>query len=385
MGAFSSGQPQPAGGWSEEIVTLAQAHVVPPNTSGLIQAAGVLYSDGSYCHHAALWRRYRPITVKPELPSNSKTLKGRWLWGGVLWAHFGHFLVESTARLWALAHLGQPIDGILFIPKRPAADGALRGFQREFFEHYASGAAVKVAQTALQVEELIVPGQGFGIGPIISGTPKFRAALHAKFAQAVQPNGPERIYLSRSKLGLGKGGMIGEAILERRLKKQGYDIFHPQEHSLVEQIARYKAARQIIAADGSAVHLFAMVGRADQKLAMIQRRESGASAQLVQNVRAFCQNDPLVINALRSEWLPVAQQRSSRLSFGELDLERIGTALAQHGFVDADTRWSSFNGQRRKQMLLNKGIRAGENFVEARKFKQKRLEDARRKRIAEQD
>ncbi|WP_328593257.1 glycosyltransferase family 61 protein [Tritonibacter aquimaris] len=385
MGAFSSGQPQPAGGWSEEIVTLAQAHVVPPNTSGLIQAAGVLYSDGSYCHHAALWRRYRPITVKPELPSRSKTLKGRWLWGGVLWAHFGHFLVESTARLWALAHLGKPIDGILFIPKRPAADGELRGFQRDFLAHYAAGTDVKVTRTPLQVEELIVPGQGFGIGPIVSGTPKFRAALQSNFAQAVQPNGPQRIYLSRSKLGLGKGGMIGEAILERRLKKQGYEIFHPQEHSLVEQIARYKAARQIIAADGSAVHLFAMVGRADQKLAMIQRRESGASAQLVQNVRAFCQNDPLVINALRSEWLPVAQQRSSRLSFGELDLERIGTALAQHGFIEADTRWSSFNGQRRKQMLLNKGIRAGENFVEARRFKQQRLEDARRKRIAEQD
>lgn len=376
-GLSPSEQPQPTGGWSEEIVTLAQAQVIPPETGDFVQATGVLYSDGDYCDHGALWRRYRPITIKPDAPEKLKKLKGRWLWGGVLWSHFGHFLVESTSRLWALPYLNQPIDGILFVPKRPARSSDLHGFQREFIDLYAPGAKLRVVRKPLQVEELVVPGQGFGLGPIVAGTNKFRRALHSQFARDIQPDGPERIYLSRSKLPLRTGGMIGEVVVERRLKRQGYEIFHPQDHSIAVQIARYKAARQIIAADGSAVHLFAMVGRADQKLAVILRRESSANAQLITNVRSFCQNDPLVINALRTEWLPIEKQRSSRLSFGELDLERIGAALSAEGFIAAGKKWSSIEGPRRERMLENKGIREGENFVESPKFKQ-RLHKAHR-------
>ncbi|MFC3119099.1 glycosyltransferase 61 family protein [Jhaorihella thermophila] len=103
---------------------------------------------------------------------------------------------------------------------------------------------------------------------------KFRTAIHERFAREVEPDGPERLYVSRSALGLGKG-LLGEELLESLLEREGYEIFHPQKHPMQTQIARYKAARQIVAADGSALHLYAMVGRADQRVAMISRRESG--------------------------------------------------------------------------------------------------------------
>ncbi len=381
MDQAPSQQPSPFGGWSEEVITLANARIIPPTNNGLVQPAGVMFGDGTYCPQGALWRRYRPITTQPQLPDHpGPMLSGRWLWGGVLWAHFGHFLVESTARLWALHHLNKPVDGVLFIPKRPGSETEIRGFHRSFLDMLSPDLPIQVANRPLQVQELVVPGQGFGLGPIIAGTAAFRNAIHSGFARDIAPDGPERIYLSRSKLGLRKGGLIGEEELEQRLAQEGYDIFHPQDHSLEVQIARYKAARQVVAADGSALHLFAMVGRPDQQVAMILRRDSGANKQLVINVQAFCKCDPLVINALRTEWLPMAKQKSGRESHGELDIAATGAALAQAGFVSRTADWQPISGRKRRMMLHQKGIREDENFVESPQFKRQRIREMRRQR-----
>ena len=80
--------PSPKGGWSESMTVLRNVTVVPPVESSMVQAAGLLREDGSYCHEGALWRRHRPITTEPDMPKEiTQNIPGRWLWGGVLWAH----------------------------------------------------------------------------------------------------------------------------------------------------------------------------------------------------------------------------------------------------------------------------------------------------------
>jgi len=376
-------QPLPEGGWSEEIVTLAGATVVPPTESSFVQAAGVLDSDGRYCPHGALWRKYRPLTTEPPMPEAAETtLPGRWLWGGVLWAHFGHFLVESSARLWALAHLDRPVDGILFMPKRPRVGDMVRGFQRDFIGQMAPGLPIKVATEPMRVEELVVPGQGFGLGKITIGTQKFRDAIHQRFARDVKPEGPEKIYISRSQLGLGKGGLLGEERLEELLQAEGYEIFHPQNHDIATQLARYKAAKRVIAADGSALHLFAMVGRPDQPVAMILRRQSGANNLLAQNVASFCRSNPVVIGALRTEWVKAKQKKSNRLSFGELDHAALGRALGEEGFVRKGQDWQVLSEEERQQVLSDKGLGGNDDFVESPQFRQRRIRALRAARRA---
>lgn len=374
--------PSPKGGWSESMTILRGAIVVPPVESSMVQAAGVLNADGSYCPQGALWRRHRAITTEPEMPQNiAEKIPGRWLWGGVLWAHFGHFLVESTARLWALENLDTPVDGVLFIPKRPAVRDQVRGFHSEFLGLMQEGLAIRVAADPAQVEELVVPGQGFGLGAITEATPKYRNAIHARFARDVRPEGPEKLYISRSKLGLGKGGLLGEEQMEDYLAAEGYEIYHPQEHSLSAQLARYKAAKYVIAADGSALHLFAMVGRPDQKVAMVLRRKSTAHTLLTNNVRHFCKCDPLVIGALRTEWVPKNNQRSSRLSFGELDHSLIGRQLKAGGFISGDGDWPVLDDAAREQVLTDKGIKSN-RFVKSPEFRQAREQAERAERRA---
>lgn len=376
-------QPLPEGGWSEEIVTLKEAFVVPPEQSAFVQAAGVLDASGVYCPQGALWRKYRPLTMKPARPKGAcDRLSGRWLWGGVLWAHFGHFLVESTARLWALAHLDRPVDGILFIPKRPRVGDALRGFQKDFIGLWAPNLAVRVAAVPGRVEELVVPGQGFGLGKITAGTARFRDAIHNGFARDVAADGPEKLYISRSALGPGKGGLLGEERLEELLQAQGYEIFHPERFDIATQIARYKAAKRVIAADGSALHLFAMVGRPDQPVAMILRRKSGAENLLATNVAQFCGSTPLVIGALRTEWVKAGKKKSNRLSFGELDHAAIGRALGEAGFIAGDAEWPALTEAERKEIFASKGLLGNAEFIEAPEYVRRRVRQTRQARRA---
>ncbi|GAB5438745.1 glycosyltransferase family 61 protein [Falsiruegeria mediterranea] len=376
-------QPMPEGGWSERIVNLSDAIVVPPDESAFVQPAGVLDSDGRYCPEGALWRKFRPLTTEPEKPVTVPTkLSGRWLWGGVLWAHFGHFLVESSARLWALDHIDGPIDGVLFMPKRPKVGDAVRGFQQEFVGLMAPELPIRVATEATQVEELIVPGQGFGLGKITEGTQKFRNAIHNRFARDVEPDGASKIYISRSALGVGKGGLLGEERLEDLLTKQGYDIFHPEKYDLKTQLARYKAAKHVVAADGSALHLFAMVGRADQKLAMILRRKAGANNLLARNVAHFTGTDPIVVDALHTEWVRSSKGKSDRQSFGELNHKIIGRALAAGGFIDPDAEWEPLTDKQRKQLFLDKGLGDTGEFVESPEYAQRRIRRIRQERRA---
>lgn len=332
-GGRADGQvpPDPDRGWSRGIVTLGDALVVPPDIHGPRQRAGILAAGGGFCHHGANWRFDRRMSYRPSRRQGSvEALAGRWLWGGQIASHFGHFLTESTSRLWALE--GGAVDGVLFIPKQPGDGAVLRGFQRQFFDLLGLTQPVRVAAAAVRVETLVVPGQGFGLGTISRGTPEMRALMRGRFARQVAPEGPERLYLSRSGLGEAGGMVLCERRLEALLEAEGYVVFHPQDHDLATQVARYRAARQIVIADGSAAHLYAMVGRADQQVAFLPRRRTWWEFQ-VAHITHFCGRAPLVADALAREWLPLRPRRHRHMSFAEFDLPRLGRMLREAGFV----------------------------------------------------
>ena len=323
--------PHPDGGWSTSLRTVAEARVYPPSGRGLVTPAGVRDAEGRLVPEAALWRNRRLLTTPPPAAPPAERLAGRWLWGGVFMRTFSHFVAETPARLWALDAEAGPLDGLLFIDRR-GRDAPMSGFHKDFFALMGIDLPVRLLADPAQVEELIVPGQGFGLGAITAGTAAFRATMRARFARDVAPEGPERLYISRSALGPGRGGLIGEDRLEAELAAQGYEIFHPERHDLATQAARYKAARQVVAAEGSALHLFAFLARPEQQVAVIVRRRSGATDQIAAHIAAFAGSPPLLIETLSRVWRD-RQVNRKRLDLGELDLPRAGAALAEAGFI----------------------------------------------------
>ena len=53
-----------------------------------------------------------------QLFAEAAQLRRCYMFGGMFWHHFGHFLFETLARLWAVAQLSERIDGIVFFVPR---------------------------------------------------------------------------------------------------------------------------------------------------------------------------------------------------------------------------------------------------------------------------
>ncbi|MDO5605913.1 MAG: glycosyltransferase 61 family protein [Paracoccus sp. (in: a-proteobacteria)] len=334
--------PQPAGGWSESVTEIAGAIIVPPDSPRKRQRAGVIDAQGNHVPQGATWRLGNALTLAPPPPGQvDEVLTGRWLWAGVLFDHFGHFLVESMSRLWAAHHdtaASRGLDGICYIPKRPRRRGALRGFQQQVLDVFGLSLPVRLVWRPSRVETLVVPGQGFGLGDMIGGTAAMRDAVHRHFAAGITPDGAERLYLSRSALAPEEGAILGETVIEDHLRAQGYRIMHPQMHSLSEQLAQMKAARQIIFADGSAGHLLAYVARPDQQIACLPRRSFWVDGP-VDHIAGFTGRAPLVLDSIAQEWAAPGRRDFRGVTYALHDMPALSARLVAAGMLDQGTRW----------------------------------------------
>ncbi len=337
--------PDPAGGWSRQVVTLPRALAVPPATSAMVQPAGVLAADGTPCALAATWRGPRPMMTPPDPPGAAPArLPGRHLYAGQLWAHFGHFLCESLPRLWALDHpdlRATPLDGIVFLPKRPGRVEALSGWQHEMFSLLGIDLPIRVLDRPTEVEHLVVPGQGFGIGSMFAGTPEFRSFIQDRFARNVAADGTDRLYLSRSALGGAEGGILCERRIEENLQRAGYTVFHPQQHSIATQVAAYRAARSVVGPDGSAFHMLAFADPTPKDVAVILRRSSGVPDGIATHIAGFTGRAPRLIDALVADWVPKGTGRANRNAFGQVDFARLQAELAAAGFIEDAEPWAA--------------------------------------------
>ena len=220
--------------------------------------AGVFQSNGGAVELAMLHRggwRNKPV-VRPQQPGpfrkpgEEKHLSGTAIYGGVIFNHYGHFILETLARWWAvrsfpdfdrlLLHSNRPVQGCSDLPE----------WSREFFDALALGdKKVQFINEELRVEKLIVAEQGYTIGGFPYGD-------HLDFLETIFPTAefpperPDRIYLSRS--GLTKRLVAGEKQLERIFVRNGYQIFHPQFHSVRKQLEIISGAKVVNWFRGSA-------------------------------------------------------------------------------------------------------------------------------------
>lgn len=320
-----------------EIADLRDAVVVPEREGDAKLASGVLRAGGSYCPLSQGWIRARKPMPAPTLAAGEKVghLPGVHLFGGHFRGHFGHFLVESTARLWALDHLPVAPDSILYLPYRGevgAIEKAMEGHER-FYRLMGISQPVRTFGQPMRVERLFVPELGFGWSERYAGSPAYRAFMQGRLRAAVAPEGGKKLYISRAKLAAQRGGILGETVIEENLERQGYEIFHPERHPLDVQIARYRAAERIVALDGSALHLAAFVTDPGTRVAMILRRSRANAGDYRLQFRSFCGVEPDVIDVIRTDWVSGEADRVDFRSVGEVHFGDLFKALAKGGYV----------------------------------------------------
>lgn len=310
---------------------------------GARRAAALFDAAGRPIPEADCWRWWGdPITTLPDRDPDevAQHLPGRWLFGGLFYGHFGHMLCESTARLWALDHV-PGITGILFHPKLRFTheNRMIRDHLALFHAMGLADLTIRAPQVPVRVDEMVIPEQGFGIGEMAAGRPEYRAFMRDRLSRAAPAEGPENLYISRARLPSKRGSVLLETRIEDLMQAAGYTVFHPQEQPLPVQLSRYRAARRIVALDGSALHLAAMVVQDGAQVAILNRGPSQNIDDYIRQFRAFSGISPLRVDAVSDYWFPTGRRVVKRETHALLDLPAAAASLADAGFLPTATHW----------------------------------------------
>lgn len=212
------------------------------------------------CTASLIDRQWTPVTVafeRQELPHDGvERLRGEAVYGGLLFRHFGHFLLESTCRLWWPLH--ERFKGpILF--HDPAGGVDLPDYAARFFDLLGISEQIHFVRHPVRFDRVIVPHRSFVIQK--EGHPWFRtpfllagAAAERGFASMSDSTSTlaDGLYLSRARV---PGRRInGEDAIESSLASAGYRIIHMEALPLEQQILQIIRHDRVAGIAGSAMH-----------------------------------------------------------------------------------------------------------------------------------
>lgn len=313
-----------------KIERIRNAIIAPVGREGRLPH-GVFRANGTFCDHTRTLLSQSRLTDIPDCPKKTglKLLKGRFLYGGLARDHFGHFLLESLSRLWAIPHVTDPVEAVLFSPRRGAPMMApLLPEYQPLFQMLSGDVPSALLTEPVLVEELLVPSPGFGHQSWIAGTSQFRAVVRPRLEAACAAEGPVKLYISRRQLDGDDKHVDQEDRIEEMMQTAGYSVFHPQAHSIETQIAHYRAARFIVGPDGSAFHLAAFVSQPVAQVGLIKRRHRDAVVRsFAHQFAAFGGSECHLINAL----LP--QTDTLDINTARLDFDQLKDAMHQVGLL----------------------------------------------------
>ncbi|MEO3474416.1 glycosyltransferase 61 family protein [Roseomonas sp. CAU 1739] len=200
---------------------------------------------------AAIHRRGGHAANPPPFAAAEEDWDGDFIYGGQLWDHFGHFLLESLSRAWAFATLPGPV-----LWQRAVSHSRLLPWQRDILDLLGLGAREhRVIDRPVRVARLAVPEQGLVTRRYLHAWQE--AALAAHPCRTPQPG--HCVWLSRSDLPARLARVDGEAEVEAALAADRWTILHPETMSLADQLAALEAAEVIAGFEGSAFHSLLLV------------------------------------------------------------------------------------------------------------------------------
>lgn len=222
--------------------------------------AGIYDADGNIVALSA--RNDAALAAAPATtdyrPDGAARSLERAVYGGFVFAQFGHNLLELPSRLWALA---PDDDRPIVLHALPGSEDRLRPAWRYMGPLLETRGVTRDRLVLLdrpyRFGSLTVPQSTIVINRSV------RAGWHDFYRDVLKrlplPAGGRgaRVYLSRSAYAGSRAAPANETELEARLERHGFAIVHPQKLPIAEQIAVMQDAEIIAGLDGSAMHMAA--------------------------------------------------------------------------------------------------------------------------------
>ena len=232
---------------------------------------GAYRKDGTLVSESALWRRLArgmdcATMAYPSLPKATAQIPAG-VFGGVLFPHFGHLLVESTARSWWLVEHEPTLPLVL---QFQAGTDVIPKYAHQLFRLAGVGLHVVSKGGLSEVDRLVVPDPA--LVERMHGHPYFLKFFDrvrsAALTNPIKGEYGDLLFVAR---GAGVAQVFGEELVATELVRQGYRVLDPTATSLEEQIVAFSKATHIVGSIGSAMHNIVHAVRA-QRVAYLVRQ-----------------------------------------------------------------------------------------------------------------
>ncbi|HEX6665091.1 MAG TPA: glycosyltransferase 61 family protein [Solirubrobacterales bacterium] len=180
--------------------------------------------------------------------------KDETVWGGCVLGHYGHFLTESVSRLWPLL----PEAELKGLPVVCTMQSKFP-FAREWAQAFGIDVAELPERGVVRFMKMFVPDPAWRLNVWIS--PEIRDIhMHARQNLSVPPCDEAGVlWLSRS--GLDRNSCAYDEVLLEWILRDHVTLIHPEQMTLVEQIAAVEASEVVAGIVGSAFHTLLMAAK----------------------------------------------------------------------------------------------------------------------------
>jgi hypothetical protein len=175
----------------------------------------------------------------------AQTEPGPGLYADSWYVGYGHALLEGLSRCWALGHIERP-SGVVVAHK------AARSIYRPWFEALGvpAGELRSAHRAPLRVDNLLVPSQSYVLDRGMS--PRFHELTRRIAKRLGAASGCARLYVSRRDAP--KRRLVNEAEIEAVFSEGGFRIYHPEEHTIEEQVRAFAGASVVAGPVGSSLY-----------------------------------------------------------------------------------------------------------------------------------
>lgn len=163
---------------------------------------------------------------------------------GALSGHYGHFILEGLSRLWYFLNPANIHLKAVYISEVPN-----NKFIKFFSLFGLKDVNVIEVTEPTRFRNVVVPEQSIRLHD--SYHVLYRETID-KIKESVEPGRSKKVFFSKK---LSKSGRaIGEPVIEKVFKENGYEIFYPEEMNLYETVSVLKGCADFAASSGTNIH-----------------------------------------------------------------------------------------------------------------------------------
>ena len=233
--------------------------VVLPLSGTMDSFTGGLYDENNeYVNGSVVYRHTLGEFQEPQTQ-----LKGTYIWGGCLFAHFGHFIWESLSRLYTIRKCKNDVPILFITPNK------LFNYHKLFFDTIGIENEIKIIEEPTLVENVIYSEEGSSLKPLFITDEQLDAL---GYFQNCHNKNSENIWVSRSLLNDNQARVTNEIYIENELQKIGFKIIHPEKLPIKSQIKLLGNSNVVSGFDGSAWFSLLFSKNVNSKVIVFNRR-----------------------------------------------------------------------------------------------------------------